>query len=261
MMRGSRPNEISHAEKLTAVQHVLMTGSKTWIEIEFTGAAHTWARGLSTKTRQSARLDRALCNGNWGMRFDQAKVKHLPASHSDHCPIFISPNRFAPFRFQATWLTHENLLEFVKEKWDNNHALIPSLAQLSDELQSWNKDVFGNIFQQKRTLLARLGGIQKELSIKANRGLIKLESKLHRELDEILDREDTLWYQKSRIDWLQNGDRNTTFFHVSTIVRRWRNKISAIENENGVWIHDKEEWRMLRPISSSTFNAYLQMMG
>ncbi|XP_074288240.1 uncharacterized protein LOC141613406 [Silene latifolia] len=40
----------------------------TWIEncalveLEFSGPSHTWARGNSPETRQSARLDRALCN-------------------------------------------------------------------------------------------------------------------------------------------------------------------------------------------------------
>lgn len=217
------------------------------LEVEFTGAAHTWARGLSPETRQSARLDRAFCNGNWGLRFDRAKVKHLPASHSDHCPIFVSPNGFVPiqsinrpFRFQATWLSHEKFTEFVTDKWETNRALIPALEHLSEELQSWNKNVFGNIFHQKRSLLARLEGVQKSLSIKVNNGLLKLESKMRRELDEVLDREETLWYQKSRIDWLKDGDRKTTFFHLSTIVRRWRNKISAIKGDDGEWIHDKE---------------------
>ncbi|XP_021771497.1 uncharacterized protein LOC110735618 [Chenopodium quinoa] len=32
------------------------------VEAEFSGAAHTWARGRSLETRQSGRLDRALCN-------------------------------------------------------------------------------------------------------------------------------------------------------------------------------------------------------
>ncbi|XP_074293271.1 uncharacterized protein LOC141620249 [Silene latifolia] len=32
------------------------------IELEFSGPAHTWARGNTPETRQSARLDRALCN-------------------------------------------------------------------------------------------------------------------------------------------------------------------------------------------------------
>ncbi|KAL2938810.1 hypothetical protein RDABS01_022259 [Bienertia sinuspersici] len=71
--------------------------------------------GNLPETRRSERLDRALCNGEWCLAFKNALVKHLPANQSDHCPIFISPIGFSPltsinkpFRFQATWLTHEN---------------------------------------------------------------------------------------------------------------------------------------------------------
>ncbi|XP_021861386.2 uncharacterized protein [Spinacia oleracea] len=66
------------------------------LEIEFSGPSHTWARGNSVTTRQSARLDRALCNTEWGLRFDSGGVKHLPALQSDHCPLLISSNGFAP---------------------------------------------------------------------------------------------------------------------------------------------------------------------
>ncbi|XP_021768184.1 uncharacterized protein LOC110732536 [Chenopodium quinoa] len=100
-----------------------------WIEemdllkVEFAGAAHTWARGRTPETRKSARLDRGLCNDEWAMRFKKASMKHLPAIQSDHCPIFISLNGFSPlqaihrpFRFQATWMTHEKL----KSLWRAN---------------------------------------------------------------------------------------------------------------------------------------------
>lgn len=83
--------------------------------------------------------------------------------------------------------------------------------------------------------------MQATLANNTNRGLLKLEAKLRRELDEILDREETLWYQKSRVDWLKNGDRNTTFFHLSTVVRQWRNKVTTIKNNEGLWLHNKEE--------------------
>ncbi|XP_021774659.1 uncharacterized protein LOC110738569 [Chenopodium quinoa] len=81
------------------------------LEVEFSGPSHTWARGNSMDTRRSARLDRVLCTGDWSLRFDKARVKHLLAIQSDHCPLLISPNGFAPlealnipFRFQAAWL-------------------------------------------------------------------------------------------------------------------------------------------------------------
>ncbi|XP_056698701.1 uncharacterized protein [Spinacia oleracea] len=218
--------------KVVTVEPILKHNQHITMNITRIGASHTWARGLSPETRRSAWLDKALCNGDWGLRFDKAKVKHLLASHSDHCPIFISPNGFAlmnslsrPFRFQATWISHENFNDFVSEKWNNSSSLIHALSQLAEDLQEWNRNVFGNIFHQKRKILARIAGVQSTLSNNVNRGLIKLESKLRRELGEILDREETLWYQKSRIDGLKNRDRNTTFFNLSIIVRRWRNKI------------------------------------
>lgn len=102
------------------------------LEVEFSGPSHTWARGDSRETRRSAGLDRALCNGDWGLAFDNARVKHLAANHSDHCPIFISPNGFTPlssinkpFRFQAAWLTHENFQEFVQQRWSNSASKKP----------------------------------------------------------------------------------------------------------------------------------------
>ena len=37
------------------------------------------------------------------------------------------------------------------------------------------------------------------------------------------------------------GDRNTNFYHVSTLVRRKRNQILAIKNSVGDWIHEENE--------------------
>ena len=45
-----------------------------------------------------------------------------------------------------------------------------------------------------------------------------------------------MWVQKSRINQLIEGDRNTAFHHMSTIVRRRRNRISRIKNDMGEWI-------------------------
>ncbi|KAL2927601.1 LINE-1 retrotransposable element ORF2 protein [Bienertia sinuspersici] len=200
------------------------------------------------ETRRSARLDRTLCNGMWTTRFSQASVKHLPAVQSDHCPLFISPIGFPPlsalnkpFWFQVVWLTHEKFQSFIEEKWESQAPLVPLLNSLSQDLQQWNKNVFHNIFQKKRELMARIGGIQKQLATHTHRGLIKLENRLRRELDEVLYQEELLWYQKFRAEWIRDGDRNTSFFHLSTLVRRWRNRIDAIRDDQDVWVTDKEE--------------------
>lgn len=89
--------------------------------------------------------------------------------------------------------------------------------------------------------MARIVGVQRCLAENRTRKHIILEAKLRKELDEVLHQEELLWYQKSRVDWIRDGDRNTTFFHLSTIARRWRNKINAIKNNAGVWVTDKNE--------------------
>ena len=40
---------------------------------------------------------------------------------------------------------------------------------------------------------------------------------------------------------LKEGDRNTRFFHLSTLVRRRRNRINEIKLEDGSWINTREE--------------------
>lgn len=69
----------------------------------------------------------------------------------------------------------------------------------------------------------------------ASPGLLKLESKLKTCWEEILLQEELMLYQKSRVQWLQCGDRNTNFFHISILVRRRRNRIEALQAENGRW--------------------------
>ena len=54
-----------------------------------------------------------------------------------------------------------------------------------------------------------------------------------------MDQKEELWVQKSRINRLIEGDRNMTFHHMSTIVRRRRNKISCIKNDMGEWIQSE----------------------
>ena len=56
-----------------------------------------------------------------------------------------------------------------------------------------------------------------------------------------MQQEEEYWTLKSRLNWVAYGDRNTSFFHVSTLVRRYRNKIRSIKNSVEEWITNEEE--------------------
>ena len=51
-----------------------------------------------------------------------------------------------------------------------------------------------------------------------------------------------MWRQRSRLDWLKEGDQNTRFFHCKANQRNKRNYISGLEDGSGIW--QMEEGRM-----------------
>lgn len=44
---------------------------------------------------------------------------------------------------------------------------------------------------------------------------------------------------------MQDADRNTKFFHLTTVVRRRRNKIKRLKDSNGDWVEDAEGMKRL----------------
>ena len=88
--------------------------------------------------------------------------------------------------------------------------------------------------------MTRLNGIQKAMVVYPSAFLLNLENDLLRDLDTILNQEEEIWALKSRVNWMIQRDRNMAFYHVSTLVRRKRNKILAIKNAVGDWIQQEE---------------------
>ena len=222
------------------------------IDLGCSGPEHTWFRGQSSDTFKSARLDRGLANEDWRLRFSEGAVRNLPKAASDHCPIIISTTGFAPipmvvkpFRFQAAWLNHGKFHEFVYSRWNKTTPIVPFLRDFASQLQQWNKEEFYNIFRKKSELWARLEGIQRILATGRQSHLIKLEAKLRREMDDVLNDEEMLWFQKSRMEAICDGDRNTRYFHLSTIIKRRRNRIEALMDESNSWVNDDRRVKKL----------------
>ena len=53
--------------------------------------------------------------------------------------------------------------------------------------------------------------------------------------------EEEFWALKSRLNAATFGDRNTSYFHITTVVRRQRNKIRSIMDGSGEWLYDEEK--------------------
>lgn len=193
------------------------------------------------------KLDRGLANLQWRMIFPDAFIEVLCRLHSDHNPLLLRlgglPKKRGPrpFKFEAAWIVHNDYQEAVQDAWGRRRGKpIEALAQVRDQSIVFNRDVFGSIFKRKRHIEARFKGIQKALERVDSLSLYHLEQSLQHEFNHILFQEELLWFQKSRENWVKLGDKNTSFFHAQTVIRRRRNKIQGLSLPNGIWTNDEE---------------------
>lgn len=171
---------------------------------------------------------------------------------SDHAPMYVQmePERKGdpkrrPFRFEAAWLKHDGFKELLSTSWNSEMSTPEALVSLKEKLKKWNKKIFGDVIKRKEKLLVDIKEVQEELERNPSDGLLAREETLQKEFDVVLEQEEVLWYQKSREKWIVLGDRNTTYYHTSNIVRRKRNIIEMLKSEDGHWIDQSEQLEQL----------------
>ena len=139
------------------------------------------------------------------------------------------------------WLSHPSFPDIVRDAWANPSSLLHAVSKFTDKAKVWNRNVFGNLFHRKKRILARLRGVQIALSNKPNNFLVWFEQELCTKLSEVLKLEEEYWTIKLHITWLVKGDRNTTFYHTSTLVRRSRNRITCLKDHMGNWLNEERD--------------------
>jgi len=108
------------------------------------------------------------------------------------------------------------------------------LKNLKQVLKIWNQTQFGNIFEHRKKLEQQMCSLQQNIILEGRtKELAQQEQTLWTENEARKQQEEILWRQKSRIRWLKEGEKNTKFFHRSTIQRRMHNNIAFINNRQG----------------------------
>ncbi|KAL0380236.1 UNVERIFIED_CONTAM: hypothetical protein Sangu_0087900 [Sesamum angustifolium] len=126
------------------------------------------------------------------------------------------------------------------------------LKKLRQELRKWNKQTFGWCHSKIKSIENAIKDVQmKDQSIEN----LALEEALQVELDEQYKRVEVMWKQKAKQRWLQDGDANTRFFHLSTVFKARSNRIHAIKRTDGSLVHSWEE------IGNEFLNYYSQLFS
>jgi hypothetical protein len=228
------------------------------VDIGFVGDAFTWHRGDMRE-----RLDRALANQAWTQSQDKAALLHLEYNHFDHRPLLMDTEYYAAQRagtnraqrqFEAKWFREEGFAEIVEANWnaaDTGQSPINVLDRLKAMhagLHAWD----GRVLKQP---IKRLRQAQHELEV-VMRGPINPENQqkkfeLAQQIERLLEQEEIRWCQRSRANWIQNGDRNTTFFHHFASARRNRNLIKQLKDPTGNFVEGIDQ---LNPIILDYFS-------
>jgi hypothetical protein len=256
-------NEVLHRHEHVGVQErsqaqiagfhdtVDVCGLQDW---GYQGTSWTYEKKVAGVSYYRVRLDRALTTSDWCSRFPQAVVQHLTAASTDHCPILLKwgensrPVRRREedkiFRYELMWESHADFKPTLSHAW-NQLGKASTLEEFQDKISSvtsslrtWGSNTFGSVLKESRSLRAKLQEMR-EYPIRL--GPTHMEMKIIDRLVEIDHREEVMWRQRSRIQLLAEGDKNTRFFHLRASQRRRKNKITRLRRVDGTMMEDSNE--------------------
>ncbi|CAN6897202.1 unnamed protein product [Brassica oleracea] len=175
-------------------------------DLRYAGPLHTWTN-KSPSNPVAEKLDRLLANHEWISHYPNSLASFLPPNFSDHSPCLLDlhvPLPLAgtrPFKFFNYLTKHHKFNQTVVDAWNQAVVQVQALTNPTPDL-----------FQQEKELYDKWCFLR----------LI----------------EESYFKQKSRVNWLKEGDLNTTYFHRLVQVRASFNSIRFFMLPSGVILSD-----------------------
>ncbi|KAK1297823.1 hypothetical protein QJS10_CPB14g01350 [Acorus calamus] len=213
--------------------------------IEQKGQAFTWCNNRKGSARTWEVLDRAFANQRWLHEFPTAITQVLPRQASDHSPVILHsvvhhPTGHKPFRMERFWFEYSDFPLEVAQEWrrsSNGSPLVNfhrKLIKLQFRLRNWNRERVGNLqyrLQAAHSELEQLG--LNEPCYGDDPGFQKKLRQTENYVNALERQNEVFWAQRSRQQWIKDGDRNTRFFQASVHRRRSRNRILMLKGPDG----------------------------
>ena len=105
-------------------------------------------------------------------------------------------------------------------------------------LTDWNRTSFGNTGKE----LTRLNILLQETkALPPTKDNLHKVKQVQNQINEMLEREEIMWKQRSWISWLKEGDRNTKYFHRQASDRKKKNGIKGLKDGSRRWYTNQED--------------------
>ncbi|GAU26476.1 hypothetical protein TSUD_294450 [Trifolium subterraneum] len=179
-------------------------------DIPIEGHPFTWIKSRGTSHVIEERLDRVMASDSWLQLFPQ-----------------------------NSWLKEPDLEDVVVEGWGGreNLEVVDRVTRCANKLQRWGKRKRVRFKEEIDECVRQMNELRGNQD-----GEVSLQ---YQELSEkhatLLIQDEGYWKQRAKMHWLQEGDMNTRFFHMSATARSKKKKVTKLVADNGTEAHTQEE--------------------
>ncbi|KAJ3688641.1 hypothetical protein LUZ61_017805 [Rhynchospora tenuis] len=228
-------------------------------------------RNFTWSNRQPAptfsRLDRVLLSPLWLQAFPSITLQAIPQVASDHCPLLFRsrglPTTRKPFRLEKFWLHQRDFAHLTSSVWSSPSSERVNPLQrfykrtqtLHEASRLWHKTNHGSIslaLQNAKTFISFLDLLEelRPLTILESRFRVLLREKAF----QLANWLEMRWHQRSRVKWLQCGDRNTRYFHAIASAKARKKAICNLTVDGNVLTNKMQ-------ILSACTSFFQQLLG
>src|SRR6516165_6265357 len=221
------------------------------VSCPYTGLRFTWHNGQQGEGSILRKLDWVLCSSSWFMTWPGTIFDILPRTVSDHCAMVVRvgalpPKRPSSFKFLNFWADRVDFLGIVQRVWDIPLGGSPmfrvtqKLSLLKRELRALHARDSSHISARVVEVRGQWAAAQATLDEDpSSTECLATEHDLAKSYYRLCHEEEAFYKQRSRVQWLSLGDKNTKFFHRSLVHRQVRNRIHSLLDEDGSHVTDQ----------------------
>lgn len=221
-------------------------------DLDAEGPTFTWNNMRKGIQRVLVRLDRFVASIDWINNFMERKITNLDYYGSDHRPILLEvtwgDNQLHKaktgskcFMFEHKWLLEDDYKDILTKSWNastQNSDLQNRIENTAGLLKKWAQCQIGDL---QRKIKGTRDELNRQLNIENEAFNFEKCRSLEVTLEKLLYQEEKHWSQRSRVNWLSSGDRNTAYFHKIASERRRHNNIHSLISDSGITLTRQDD--------------------
>ena len=206
-------------------------------DLRYLGPCHTWTNNQPV-TPIAKKLDRLLVNNTTISAYPHDVASFLPPDFSDHTPCLLNlalslPKAGTyPYKFQNYLTKHPGFAQVINDAWIQAGSACQTLTQLcwklkqiKSDLKKIHRENYSKIQERVTETHSLLQIVQVQALQDPSSLNFQAERDLHQKWNFLREIEELFFKQKSRINWLREGDLNTTYFFRICQVRSSYNAV------------------------------------